>query len=90
MTDDQNEDNRATMPETENRLSLSAPMPMRSEALARIKWYAAEIVTLGSAVEAVDMALMTLQTDCSSSEQQALAVRHGDDAATNLRGPLVQ
>ena len=68
------------MPSATNTLSIDQLITgPRSEAFAQIRFHADRLAQLGNAIETLDAALMTLQSDNSASEQQALV-----DAARQL------
>lgn len=65
-------DSPGKTPPSENVLSLERILSLRSEAFARIRMHAAEVATIGNAVESLDAALQVMQADRSSDEMQAL------------------
>ena len=65
-------DSPGKTPESDNVLSLDRILSLRGEAFARIRMHAAEVASIGNAVESLDCALQVLQVDRSSAEMQAL------------------
>ena len=65
-------DSTGKMPDSDNVLSLDRILSLRGEAFARIRMHAAEVATIGNAVESLDTALQVMQADRSSDEMQAL------------------
>ena len=66
------------MPPATDTLSTAKILARRSEGFSQIRFYADRVAQLGTAIEQLDAALMTVQTDNSNAEQQALvdAARH--------------
>ena len=76
-------DSPGKTPESDNVLSLDRILSIRGEAFARIRMHAAEVATIGNAVESLDAAMQILQADRSRDEMQALVT-----AARRLAGLL--
>lgn len=72
-----------TTPPPDNALSLDRISQLRSEAHATIRYHAAEIVSLSSAISDVDAALRLTIAERSIDESQALV-----DAARRLAALL--
>lgn len=60
------------MVSNDGRLSISDAMALRGEGFARLREAVDRVRQIGDSIEAVDAALLTIQTDSSSDEQQGL------------------